>query len=101
MAKLSPVNVETHNTKTSLCQPSGVSDAFRAFVSTMPEAGFSGLNTMQLHQPFIITARLLPGLKVCDRSFISMEIISQTTEKLVMHTISGRVTYRYYIDTGV
>ena len=43
---------------------------------------------MKLHSPFIITARLLPGLKVGD-GFISLEYDGET---------NGRQRYRYHID---
>ena len=45
---------------------------------------------MKLHEPFIITARLLPGVKIGD-SFISIELAGETCE--------GRTRYRYHIDT--
>ena len=45
---------------------------------------------MILHEPFIITSRLLAGLKVGD-STISIAYGATTSE--------GRVVYHYYIDT--
>jgi len=44
---------------------------------------------MKLNQPFLISPRLLPGVKVGD-AFISIEIERVTN--------SGRLVYRYYID---
>lgn len=47
-------------------------------------------NTMKLHSPFLISARLLPAVKVGD-AYISIEIAGSTS--------SGRTRYQYYIDT--
>ncbi len=44
---------------------------------------------MKLHSPFIITARLLPGLKVGD-GFISLEYCGETNDH--------RQRYRYHFD---
>jgi hypothetical protein len=44
---------------------------------------------MTLHVPFIITARLLPGVKVGDHSFISIEFDGVTEDR----------RYRYHLDT--
>ena len=44
---------------------------------------------MNLKHPFIITARLLPGLKI-GTAFISIETTGTTSE--------GRTRYRYHID---
>ena len=44
---------------------------------------------MQLHSPFIITARLLPGVQVGD-GFLSIEYGG--------HDPDGRTVYRYHID---
>ena len=52
---------------------------------------------MKLNAPFIITARLLPGLKInsskfaCNDSFLSIKFDGETSD--------GRARYRYYLDT--
>lgn len=46
---------------------------------------------MTLHSPFIITARLLPGVRV-GNGFLSIEYAGQTDD--------GRTRYRYSIDYG-
>lgn len=46
---------------------------------------------MTLNQPFEITSRLLPGVKIGNDSFISIEFAGETPD--------GRARYRYYIDT--
>ena len=47
---------------------------------------------MKLHNPFIITSRLLPGLKIGETT-ISFEILDETTN-------DNRDICRYYIDNG-
>jgi hypothetical protein len=46
---------------------------------------------MQLHSPFCITARLLPGVQV-GNDYISIEYAGDTA--------SGRTRYRCYLDIG-
>ena len=46
---------------------------------------------MTIHSPFIITARLLPGIKI-GNDFISIAYDGETCD--------GRTRYRYYIDIG-
>ena len=67
----------------------------------LPEKMISGLLTfnpkikasikMELHQPVMITSRLLPGLKIGEGS-ISIEYDRQASSEI------GRIRYRYYID---
>lgn len=45
---------------------------------------------MILHPPFIITPRLLPGVKI-GTAFVSIEFAKETAD--------GRTRYRYHIDT--
>ena len=47
--------------------------------------------SLKIKQPCIITARLLPGIKIGD-SFISIEYSERKADE-------GRARYRYYIDT--